>query len=237
MTALSDEDADLYTDAVAMLTQAASRRDAHGSTRDFADFLAHVLAATAANVGGPDQLLAGRPGSWEASYVDGLIRGTMGSQPEDWCWYRTQPVVIPLNVAELIEDELLHPGLMGLGEALEAFDRNFDTIAIGGDTEAWDHGISMITTRYTEQYRLYAQRFALAATLIASQIPGLTADIHVEADTDPNSHWWSGSTITNPHDTSDPLMQQLWCAAHDTTPLPNIDIWLGAKTPTAQTKE
>lgn len=226
MTALSEEEAGLYTDAVTMLTQAATRRDSHGGPRDFADFLAHVLAATAANVGGPDQLLAGRPGSWEASYVDGLIRGTMGSQPEDWCWYRTQPVVVPLNVAELIEDEVLHPGLMGLGEALETFDRDFDPIAGDPDTDAWDHGLHMITTRYTEQYQLYAQRFTLAATLFASQIPGLTADVHVEADTDPNSHWWSGTATTNPHNTNDPLVQQLWCAAHDTTPLPDIDIWL-----------
>jgi excisionase family DNA binding protein len=137
--------------------------------------------------------------------------------------------VIPLNVAELVEDELHHPGLMGLGEALENFDRHFDTINSDADVDAWDYGIDTITARYTEQYRLYAQRFTIAAALVRSQVPGLTADVLVEADTDPNSRWWSGSTITNPHCSRDPLVQQLWCAAHDATPLPNIDIWPGSQ--------
>ena len=46
-------------------------------------------------------------------------------------------IVIPLNVAELVEDELHHPGLMGLGEALENFDKHFatanDTDVAGSD--------------------------------------------------------------------------------------------------------
>lgn len=228
MTAAGGNETDLYADTITMLIRAVTTRDATGATRDFADFLAHALAATAANVGGPDQLLAGRPGSWESSCVDGLVRGTMGSQPEDWSWFRTQPIVIPLNVAELIEDELHHPGLMGLGEALENFDRHFQTLDTDTAVDAWDHGIDTITARYTEQYRLYAERFTTAARQLGDQIPGLTAEVYVEADTDPNSHWWSGSTVNNPHDTGDHLAQQLWHAAHASTPLPNVDVWLGA---------
>jgi hypothetical protein len=33
---------------------------------DFAEFLTLAVASTAANVGGVEELLAGRPGSWEA---------------------------------------------------------------------------------------------------------------------------------------------------------------------------
>lgn len=218
-------DADLYTDTITALTRAATRSSSSG-TPDFADFLAHVLAATAANVGGPDQLVAGRPGSWECSAIDRLVRGTMGDQPDDWTWCRTQPVVIPLNVAELIEDELHHPSLMGLGEALENFDKHFDTINSDADADAWDHGIETITARYTTEYRLYAERFSQAARSIADRIPGLSADLYVEADADPNSHWWSPRVITNPYGTGiDPLAREIWWAAHSVTRLPNVDLW------------
>ncbi len=50
-------------DAVTVLTAAART----GS--DFAEFLTHAVAGTAANLGGIEELLAGRPGSWEAHYV------------------------------------------------------------------------------------------------------------------------------------------------------------------------
>jgi len=139
-----------------------------------------------------------------------------------------QPVVIPLNVAELIEDELHHPGLMGLGEALKNFDRRLDSFDDDCGMDAWDHGIDTITARYTAEYRMYAERCTRAAQALAEQIPGPTAEVYIEADTNPNSYWWSGSTITNRHDLGDPLAQQLWHAAHDATPLPNVDVWLGA---------
>ena len=218
MSATGVDDTDLYNDTITILTRAATKGSSDG-TPDFADFLAHVLAATAANVGGPDQLVAGRPGSWESSYVDGLVRGTMGDRPDDWTWFRTQPIVIPLNVAELIEDELHHPGLMGLGEALENFDRRLDSLYDDCDIDAWDYGIDTITARYTAEYRLYAERFTRAAQRLAEEIPGLTAEVYIEADTNPNSYWWSGSTITNPDDVGDQLAsQQLWHAAHDVPP-------------------
>ena len=218
-------DTDLYAETISILTRAATRRSSDG-TPDFADFLAQVLAATAANVGGPSRLVAGRPGSWESSCLNSLIRGTIGDQPDDWTWFRTQPVVVPLNVAELIEDELHHPSLMGLGEALENFDKHFDAIDSDADVDAWDHGIETITARYTSEYRLYAERFRSAARNLADRVPGLTAEVYVEADTEPNSHWWTGLSITNPNpETSDPLVVQIWNAAHDATPLPNVDIW------------
>lgn len=54
---------DDLTRLVTMIARA-SLRD-HRTT-DFASILTGSLAAAAANVGGPDALLAGRPGSWEA---------------------------------------------------------------------------------------------------------------------------------------------------------------------------
>src|SRR5690348_491397 len=92
--------ADLYAESVRILTAAAERRQPNGEQADFANFLAHVLGATAANVGGPEHLLAGRPGSWEAELVYSLVEGTIGDDPADWLHYRTEPLIIPLNVAE-----------------------------------------------------------------------------------------------------------------------------------------
>jgi hypothetical protein len=58
--------------AAAAITRAAR------AEHDFAGWLAHVLAQVAANVGGSDALIEGRPGSWEASLVDQLAKGTVG---------------------------------------------------------------------------------------------------------------------------------------------------------------
>lgn len=63
MTATRHDDTNLYTDTITKLTRAATRHHTDGTTADFADFLTQVLAATAANVCGPDRLVAGRPDS------------------------------------------------------------------------------------------------------------------------------------------------------------------------------
>lgn len=65
-----------YEQSVRALTQAA--RDEH----DFAGWLAAVLADVAGNLGSSDALTAGRPGSWEASFVDQLVKGTVGYSDE-----------------------------------------------------------------------------------------------------------------------------------------------------------
>jgi hypothetical protein len=49
---------------------------------DFAGWLADVLARVAARKGSSDALTAGRPGSWEASLVDQLVKGTAGYDDE-----------------------------------------------------------------------------------------------------------------------------------------------------------
>jgi hypothetical protein len=49
---------------------------------DFAGWLADVLARVAARKGSSDALTAGRPGSWEASLVDQLVKGTTGYDDE-----------------------------------------------------------------------------------------------------------------------------------------------------------
>ena len=62
--------------AVAAITQAAR------AEHDFAGWLAQVLAAAAGQLGSSGALTAGRPGSWEASLVGQLVKGTVGHDDE-----------------------------------------------------------------------------------------------------------------------------------------------------------
>ena len=63
---------DYTRQAVAAITRAA--RGEH----DFAGWLACVLADVAGRLGSSDALIESRPGSWEASLVDQLVKGTVG---------------------------------------------------------------------------------------------------------------------------------------------------------------
>ncbi|MEU7802608.1 hypothetical protein AB0B10_25450 [Micromonospora arborensis] len=69
---------------------------------DFADIAAHVLTSVAANLGGVEALLAGRPGSWEADLVRRLIEGTTG-EDRILAW-RTEPHQLHLDVESLFSD-------------------------------------------------------------------------------------------------------------------------------------
>ncbi len=57
---------------------------------DFAGWLAGVPARVAARKGSSDALTAGRPGSWEASLVDQLVKGTVGHDDEYLPDYRDE---------------------------------------------------------------------------------------------------------------------------------------------------
>lgn len=65
--------ADTYTrQAVHAVLQAA--RNEHS----FAEWLAQILAQVAGQLGSSDALIEGRPGPWEASFVDQFVKGTVG---------------------------------------------------------------------------------------------------------------------------------------------------------------
>ena len=62
-----------YTSCAAAAILQAARAE-----HDFAGWLAHVLATVAGHLGSSDELIIGLPGSWEASFVDQLVKGTVG---------------------------------------------------------------------------------------------------------------------------------------------------------------
>jgi hypothetical protein len=80
---------------------------------DGAEFITHLLATVAANLGSSDAVTAGRPGSWEAAGVGDLLRSTVGYDDEYLLTYRTEPVEVVVNPVYELED-------LGLFETYEA---------------------------------------------------------------------------------------------------------------------
>ena len=71
---------------------------------DWAEFVSQALAGAAANMGGIEAILAGRPGSWEADSVRNLLASTIGHDEQYLLEHRTEPLVIELNIDELLVD-------------------------------------------------------------------------------------------------------------------------------------
>lgn len=99
-------------DAVQVMTEAArltwSRTDGDGrsitSPGDWAEFVTLTLAGAAANVGGIEVALGGRPGSWEADYVRSLLTSTVGHDEAQLLEHRTEPVAVDLYIDEIMGD-------------------------------------------------------------------------------------------------------------------------------------
>jgi hypothetical protein len=114
---MADRDPDrpyeqVLSDAVRVMTEAArltwSRTDGDGGSvvvhTDWAEFVALALAGAAANAGGIENVLAGRPGSWEADHVRQLLVSTVGHDEQQLPDHRTEPVVVDVFVDEIMVD-------------------------------------------------------------------------------------------------------------------------------------
>jgi hypothetical protein len=71
---------------------------------DWAAFVTEALAGAAANAGGIDTILAGRPGSWEASVVGDALCAKVGRDEWDLWRHRTEPVTVVLNPERILFD-------------------------------------------------------------------------------------------------------------------------------------
>ncbi len=116
---------DPFIEVVNALTQVARRRDHRGEPCDFADFLAECSGGHCCQrrrTRGASR----RPTRIVGGVVRGvsLLQGTMGDEPGEWQRFRTEPIVVPLNIAELIESGDHHPGLAGLDDVIEAIERS-----------------------------------------------------------------------------------------------------------------
>ncbi len=125
-------------DAVRVLTEAARLRrpvlqqNGTGSSQpsvsatepsDWAEFVALAVAGAAANVGGTEQALAGRPGSWEADAVRSLLAGTVGVDDEHLLVHRREPLVITVDVEQILADAGVEARYSRAASVLDAQDR------------------------------------------------------------------------------------------------------------------
>jgi transcriptional regulator with XRE-family HTH domain len=78
--------------------------NADGLQIDWAAFVTDAMAGAAANMGGISAILAGRPGSWEASVVGDALRAAVGHDEWDLWRHRTEPVSVVLNPERILFD-------------------------------------------------------------------------------------------------------------------------------------
>lgn len=201
----------LWNQTVDALTAAVRLDHPEHGQADFADFLSSALRATVANVGSIDTALAGRSGSWEADKIAELLRDGAGNERADLVQFRTERVIVPLNVEELVENTYQ-----------DLPDRNdlpsyCDTVLRIGDD---DDQREAAYRRYADSYRAYAERFAAAVLTAAWDIPGLRSEqvsVQVEADPDYSPR----GNVTNPGE-DDWLVWHLWSTAFATVGMPTV---------------
>ena len=177
--------------AVAILTQARRSRP----NADWAEFVSHALAGAAANVGGIEAALAGRPGSWEASSVRQLLVSAVGEDEAGLWSHRTEPVRITLYVDELLSEyttardeyEEAHEELLRYPVSAEPVEPEVDYTPY-----AWryvvEHGVSTPTDPAAPAWSLEAWRAeAVAQGVPADEIDALERELPPGSGLEPSS--------------------------------------------------
>ena len=251
--ALTDDDAgtqsrqtydQLLSDAIKAVTAAARLRwtlrapDGSAATRpcDWAEFVTLVLAGATANIGSLEAILAGRPGSWEADGVRNLLTGTVGYDEQQLIEHRTEPVVVNINVDDIMFDREVWQAYDEAGTALQ---RRYDDLggtSWTGSSSAVPEDLSPVTAEQeqeldelaTLEYRLEQQRqqdWAAYGTALKthieaqfSLIDGLRVPVLVNVDSEvvpvnSDSGTWGSGVV-------EPVADRLLKAAIDVTSLP-----------------
>jgi len=251
----------LWDATVATLTAAVQLDHPQHGAVDFSDFLASALGAVAANIGSAYRLTAGRPGSWESDALRQLVGGTVGYDvdPVVLAPRRTLPVIVPLNVAQLVTEAyqdaptvqretphvddaaqvIYHAGEQWRAEhpapAEDAPEAEWETYSAAEDAQIEQEQADedALRARYFATFQAYAEAFTAAVLDEARAIEGLSVPVEVQAQTDPEATWWDPTDTTNPDDDeyqSDPLAWRLWSAARDRVPVPNVLVEVAAET-------
>lgn len=152
---------------------------------DWAEFVAQALAGAAANAGGVETVLAGRPGSWEADFTRQLLTGTVGHDSEYLWEHRTEPVTVTLYVDELVNDI---GARKPYDDAELAIDARHDEVPDG--TAAYERlvdELNELAERLEEQrtadWRTWGAALAEAVKAAAARrLPGLRVPVQVVVD-------------------------------------------------------
>jgi hypothetical protein len=195
-------------DAVARVIALARHPNTRRAQLDFADVMAGILASTAANVGGTEHLLARRHGSWEAGFVESLVISTV--REEELLRYRTEPAVVPLNMAKRVTVASSVAGYVDTWERLVEEQADDET------PDEFDRRKGELRSRYaTTAFRGFALQFK-RATAEAGTALCACVEIVVHADVNSQTEWRREGARQNPtDDEDDPLVWRLWSEAHE----------------------
>lgn len=180
----------LWDATVATLTAAVQLDHPQHGPVDFSDFLASALGAVAANVGSAYRITAGRPGSWESDALSQLVGGTVGydADPVVLAPRRTLPVIVPLNVAQLVTEayqdaptaqrETMLPHVDDAAQVLyragEEWSAQHPGPTEGAPAEEWDAYNAAVDAQAAQEE---AAEELLRARL-RSHLPGLRRSLH-----------------------------------------------------------
>jgi hypothetical protein len=226
---------ELLTDAVRVLTEAARHvvtwRDGDGREHhdrvDFAEFVTHAVTGAAANIGGVEEILARRPGSWEADHVRQLLQSTVGYYEEYLIEHRTEPLTVVVAVDNLLS-ELGFRDLFD--EAHLELDRREEQILVDSDEpfvvieELPDEQQAAfaelrqlrdaLDALRKRDWADYGQAFEANVLAAASELlPGLLVPVEVEVHLDWQADDTSDESPCGP-------AYRLWERAFERTPLP-----------------
>lgn len=206
---------------------------------DWAEFVTLALAGAAANVGGIDTVLAGRPGSWEADGVRQLLTSTVGHDEEHLHGHRTEPVVVDLYVEEILVDRGVWTVYV---EAQRELARRYDAIGMPPaspvpgnpmfkagyappepateEQERQADAIAAAEERVEElreqDWTAYGQALEVAVQAAAQRLPGLQVPVVVRVDL----HSFRPFQTGDEQEWTWNLADQLRTEAIDATPLP-----------------
>ncbi len=249
----------LWDATVATLTAAVQLDHPQHGAVDFSDFLASALGAVAANVGSVERITAGRSGSWESAALRQLVGGTVGYDADavELAPRRTVPVLVPLNVAQLVTEayqdapaesrEAMLPHVDDAAQVIyqageqwraahpapaeDAPEAEWETYSAAEDAQI-EAAEDVLRARYFATFEAYAEAFTAAVLDEARAIEGLSVPVEVQVQTDPEAGWWGTTDTTNPVDDeyqSDPLAWRLWSAARDRVPVPSVLVEIPAE--------
>lgn len=195
----------LLIDAVRVLTEAAR------STGDFAEFVTLAVAGSAANIGGIEQALSGRPGSWEAHYVREMPTSTVGCDEQYLHEHRTEPLMVRVHVDDILHDlggwalyDEAHDALDRREHAICAFhDRDEPIEDYDADDQAALDELEQLHSRLDRQrkaeWATYGAAFAANVHGVAAElVPILPVPVEVIVELDwqndlrPDGEGWDG---------------------------------------------
>ena len=177
-------DFDPIAGAIESLTAAALRTrvvgrgtpNEHREAVDLAEIVCHVITAVAANVGGIETLLAGRPGSWEADYVRQIVHSTAGHDEAELLRFRTEPIRLALGVDDIFGDFGLEK--MWDHERRQAIEREQDESLTEEQAVAASELVDAIDRLWEQDQVAYREAYT-AATRQALIARGITCGVEV----------------------------------------------------------